>query len=41
VEVDIATRSVTVDYEEGTISIARMSEALAEEDYPIASARTV
>jgi copper chaperone len=37
VQVDVPARSVTVDYDEGTVSLGEMSAALADEDYPVAS----
>jgi copper chaperone len=37
VAVDIPARSVTVDYDQGTVSLTEMSAALADEDYPVAS----
>jgi copper chaperone CopZ len=40
VQVDIPARAVTVDYDEGAVSLAEMSAALAEEDYPVAASRT-
>jgi len=40
VQVDIPARAVTVDYDEGTVTVGEMSAALAEEDYPVASSRT-
>jgi copper chaperone CopZ len=38
--VDVAARSVTVDYDPGAITVVQLSEALAEEDYPVASSTT-
>jgi copper chaperone len=38
--VDVAGRSVTVDYDAGAVTIDQLSEALAEEDYPVASSTT-
>jgi copper chaperone len=40
VRVDIPTRAVTVDYDEGAVSLGEMSAALAEEDYPVVASRT-
>ncbi len=40
VQVDIPARAVTVDYDEGAVSLEDMSAALAEEDYPVAASRT-
>lgn len=37
VQVDIPTKQVRLDYDESTISIDRVREILAEEDYPVAS----
>jgi copper chaperone len=39
VTVDIPGRAVAVDYDEAAIDVARMSEALAGEEYPVASSR--
>jgi copper chaperone len=38
--VDIPAQAVTVDYDESTVTLAEMSEALAEEDYPVSASRT-
>jgi copper chaperone len=37
VAVDIPGKRVTVDYDPAKVDVARMSEALAEEDYPVAA----
>jgi copper chaperone CopZ len=37
VHVEIPAKRVTVEYDEGAISLARLQEVLAEEDYPVAS----
>ena len=37
VNVDISGRQVRVDYDPTTVSVDRMKEILAEEDYPVAS----
>ena len=37
VRVDIPTKQVRVEYDEGTADVERMKEVLAEEDYPVAS----
>jgi len=37
VNVDIRGRQVRVDYDPTTVSVDRMKEILAEEDYPVAS----
>jgi copper chaperone len=37
VAVDIATKRVTVDYDETAVGEGRLQEVLAEEDYPVAS----
>ena len=37
VNVDIPTKQVRVEYDEGTADVERMKEVLAEEDYPVAS----
>jgi copper chaperone CopZ len=39
VQVDVPAKSVTVLYDEGAVSIDRMAEALAAEDYPVAASR--
>jgi copper chaperone len=36
--VDIPSKQVEVDYDEATVDIERMTEILAEEDYPVVSA---
>ena len=41
VQVDIPSRSVTVDYDEDAVSPGEMSAALAEEDYPVTSSTAV
>jgi copper chaperone CopZ len=40
VRVDVAARSVTVDYDDGAVTIGQLSDALAGEDYPVASSTT-
>jgi copper chaperone CopZ len=40
VQVDIPARAVTVDYDAGAVSLGELSEALAEEEYPVASSRS-
>jgi copper chaperone CopZ len=40
VQVDVAARSVTVDYDEDAVTIDKMSEALAGEDYAVAGSTT-
>jgi copper chaperone CopZ len=37
VNVDIATRQVTVDYDDTVVDLHRFEETLLEEDYPVAS----
>ena len=37
VTVDIPTKQVRVEYEDGTVDIDRMKDVLAEEDYPVES----
>ena len=37
VNVDIPTKQVRVEFEDGTVDIDQMKEALQEEDYPVAS----
>ena len=37
VNVDIPTKQVRVQYDEGTADVERMKEVLEEEDYPVAS----
>lgn len=36
VKVDIPAKAVTVDYDEGTVSVDRFKELLKEEEYPVA-----
>lgn len=36
VKVDVPTRAVTVDYDEGAVSIERFKNILQDEDYPVA-----
>lgn len=36
VKVDIPAKSVTVDYDDATVSVDRFKELLKEEDYPVA-----
>ena len=38
VHVDIPAKQVRVDYDQGAVSIERMKEILAEEDYPVEAA---
>ena len=38
VRVDISTKRVTVQYDEGQVDVERFKAALQEEDYPVASA---
>lgn len=40
VRVDLPGKAVAVDYDEAAIDTERMSEALAEEEYPVASIKT-
>jgi copper chaperone CopZ len=40
VRVDVAARSVTVDYDDAVVGVGQLSEALAGEDYPVASSTT-
>ncbi len=40
VNVDIPTRQVRVEYDEGTVDVERMTEVLEEEDYPVESVTT-
>lgn len=40
VEVDIPGKTVSVDFDETAIDVDRISAALAEEEYPVAAART-
>lgn len=37
VAVDIPAKQVTVDYDAARVSVERMKEVLADEDYPVAS----
>jgi copper chaperone len=37
VDVDIPTKQVTVDYDQGQTDVERFKAVLAEEDYPVAS----
>ena len=37
VDVDISSKQVSVDYDEGAVGVDRLKEILAEEDYPVAS----
>ena len=37
VRVDIPTKRVTVQYDEGQVDVERFKAALQEEDYPVAS----
>ena len=41
VDVDIPGKTVVVDFDETAIDVGRMSATLAEEDYPVAAARSV
>ena len=38
VKVDIPSKQVNVDYDEGTVDVDRFKAVLQEEDYPVASA---
>jgi copper chaperone len=40
VAVDLPSKTVQVDYDPARITVDRMSDALADEDYPVASVRT-
>ena len=37
VNVDIPTKQVRVEYDEGTVDVERMKDVLQEEQYPVAS----
>lgn len=37
VNVDIPTKQVRVEYDEGTVDVERMKDVLQEEEYPVAS----
>ncbi len=37
VNVDIPSKQVRVEYEEGAVDVEQMKEVLQEEDYPVAS----
>lgn len=37
VQVDLPAKEVTVEYDEAVVGLDRLSAALAEEDYPVAS----
>ncbi len=37
VQVDIPTRQVRVEYDEGQVSVEQMKDVLQEEDYPVES----
>ncbi|MBX5490781.1 MAG: heavy-metal-associated domain-containing protein [Chloroflexi bacterium] len=39
VAVDIPRKEVRVEYDEGRVSLARLQEVLAEEEYPVSAAR--
>jgi copper chaperone CopZ len=39
VQVDIPARTVQLEYDEGAVSLDRVKEILAEEDYPVAAVR--
>ena len=39
VRVDIPTKRVTVQYDEGQVGVERFKAVLQEEDYPVAEAR--
>jgi copper chaperone len=41
VDVDIATKKVTVEYDGAQADVERFKAALAEEDYPVAAAEPV
>ncbi len=38
VNVDIPTKQVRVEYDDGAVSVEHMKEVLQEEDYPVAAA---
>ena len=38
VKVDIPSKQVNVDYDEGTVGVDKFKAVLQEEDYPVASA---
>jgi copper chaperone len=40
VKVDIPTRQVRVEYDDGAVGVEQMKQALAEEDYPVESVTT-
>lgn len=37
VNVDIPTKQVRVEYDEGTVDVERMKDVLQDEEYPVAS----
>ncbi len=39
IQVDIPTKTVQLDFDEATLSLDRVKEILAEEDYPVAGVR--
>ena len=41
VKVSIPSKRIEVEYDEGLVTVERMAEALAEQDYPVASAEEV
>ncbi len=41
VNVDIPTKQVRVEFEEGTVDVEQMKDALQEEDYPVESVASV
>jgi copper chaperone len=41
VSVDLPTKAVTVDYDAGQVDLDRLKVVLAEEDYPVATARSL
>jgi copper chaperone len=40
VRVDIPTRQVRVEYDDGAVDVERLKQVLAEEDYPVESVTT-
>ncbi len=40
IQVDVPGKSVTVDYDDHAVTVGQMSEALAGEDYAVASSTT-
>ncbi len=39
VQVDIPTKTVQLDFDEGAVTLDRVKEILAEEDYPVSAVR--